>query len=193
MYSWQLQLHIRRLWTRVASATCPVQGRCKTDCVVYRATVKEIMSGSMETYTGVTGNTFKERWYGHRGDMRNEKKRLSSRLSSHIWDLKDERKDFEVKWSLIDRSTSFNPITRKCRICLKEKYQIMYNGNGSSLNKRQEIFNTCRHRTQKLLVNVKSWVQFSIRYRNICLVWYVMVINFLFLMIVTIWLYETSL
>ena len=141
---------------RGGKATRPVQGRCKTDCVVYRATVKEIMSGSMETYTGVTGNTFKERWYGHRGDMRNEKKRLSTRLSSYIWDLKDERKDFEVKWSLIDRSTSFNPITRKCRICLKEKYQIMYNGNGSSLNKRQEIFNTCRHRTQKLLVNVKS-------------------------------------
>ena len=141
---------------RGGPGNCPVQGHCKTDCVVYRATVKETMSGSTETYTGVTGNTFKERWYGHRNDMKNEKKRLSSKLSSHIWDLKDERKDFEIKWSLIDRSTAFNPITKKCRICLKEKYQIMYNGEGSTLNKRQEIFNSCRHRTQKLLVNVKS-------------------------------------
>ena len=135
---------------------CPVQGRCKTDCVVYRATVTETMSGKLETYTGVTGNTFKKRWYGHKSDMRNPANRQSSKLSDHIWNLKDENKTFEIDWRLIDRSTSFNPITRKCRICLKEKYQIMYNRDGSTLNKRQEIFNSCRHRTQKLLVNVKT-------------------------------------
>ena len=106
------------------------------------------MSGNIETYTGVTGNTFKERWYGHRNDMKSEKKQLSSRLSSHIWDLKDDKKEFEVEWRLIDGSTSFHPITRKCRICLKEKFQILYNGDGISLNKR--------HRRQKLLVHVKS-------------------------------------
>ena len=93
---------------------CPVQGRCKTDCVVYRATVTESMSGKSETYTGVTGNTFKKRWYGHRSDMKNPANRLSSKLSDHIWNLKDENKTFDVNWRLIDRSTSFNPITRKC-------------------------------------------------------------------------------
>ena len=37
---------------------------------------------------------------------------------------------------------------------LKNVY-IMYRPEGSTLNKRSEIFNTCRHRTQSLLEKVK--------------------------------------
>ena len=137
-------------------ALCPVQGKCLTDCVVYRATVTETVSRKVETYTGVTGNTFKERYNGHKSDIRHRKNRHNSTLANHIWDLKDEGKDFDLDWSLIERGPSFNPITKKCRVCLKEKRNILYNRTGASLNKRSEIFSTCRHRKQKLLENVKT-------------------------------------
>ena len=39
----------------------PMQGKCRSDCVVYRATVTETMSGHTETYTGMTGMEFKDR------------------------------------------------------------------------------------------------------------------------------------
>ena len=42
-------------------AVCPVQGRCLTKGVIYRATVTDTESGQVETYTGVTGNTLKSR------------------------------------------------------------------------------------------------------------------------------------
>ena len=135
---------------------CPVQGKCKTDCVIYRATVTDTLSGNTETYTGVTGNTFKKRFNGHQSDLRNSKNRHNSTLASHVWQLKDEGKQFTIDWRLVDRSSPFNPITRKCRICLKEKKEILYNKNGSTLNKRSEIFNTCRHRTSQLLRNIKT-------------------------------------
>ena len=77
-------------------------------------------------------------------------------LSTHILELKDKGTDYDVEWDFIDRAPSFNPITRKCRLCLKEKFHIMYSKEGSTLNKRQEIFNTCRHRKQKLLQYVKT-------------------------------------
>jgi hypothetical protein len=32
----------------------------------------------------------------------------------------------------------------------------MYDKSGSTLNKRQEVFNTCRHRKRKLLENFKT-------------------------------------
>ena len=73
--------------------------------------------------------------------------------------LKDRNIDFTLKWDFIERAPSFNPITKKCRLCLKEKYHILYNSESSSLNKRQEIFNTCRHRKQRLLENFKTWGQ----------------------------------
>ena len=40
---------------RGGPASCPVEGRCQTDCVVYRATVTDTVSGKVERYTGVTG------------------------------------------------------------------------------------------------------------------------------------------
>ena len=110
----------------------------------------------VETYTGVTGNTFKQRLGGHRSDIKLRKNRHKSTLADHIWTLKDEGKDYNLEWNLVERAPAFNPTTRKCRVCLKEKKQILYNRNGSSLNKRNEIFNTCRHRKQKLLMNVNT-------------------------------------
>ena len=136
--------------------TCPAGGKCLTASVVYRATVTETVTGKAETYTGMTGNTFKDRWYGHSADMRKPENRIKTRFAAHVWDLNDNQKDFDVKWDFIDRATTFNPITRKCRLCLKEKFHIMYNPDASTLNKRQEIFSTCRHRTQKLLINAKT-------------------------------------
>ena len=137
-------------------ATCPVQGKCQTSCVVYEATVKQIPSGKTETYTGVTARTFKQRLYEHRADTRKESSRIKTCLSSHIWDLKDQNIQYEVSWKLKDRGTAFNPTTKKCRICLKEKFHIMYKPEGSSLNKRSEIFNTCRHRKKMLLEMAKT-------------------------------------
>ena len=133
---------------------CPLQGNCQARAVVYRATVTESGSGKIETYTGVTGGTFKKRWDGHNSTFKNEKYRTNTTLANHIWQLKNENKQYEVKWSLIDKGKIFNPTTRKCRVCLKEKKHILYNQIGSSLNRRTEIFNTCMHRTQKLLENV---------------------------------------
>ena len=43
-------------------------------------------------------------------------------LSTHIWKLADEEKDFNISWSDIEKAPEFNPATRKCRICLKEKF-----------------------------------------------------------------------
>ena len=104
----------------------------------------------------MTCNTFKARWNGHNSDMRLISGRSKTKLSTHAWSLKDSSTDFDVDWDYIERATIFKPITKKCRLCLKEKYHIMYNPNSSTLNKRQEIFNTCRQRKQKLLINVKS-------------------------------------
>ena len=140
---------------RGGPGNCPVGGKCQVDCVVYEATVSEVQSGKKETYTGVTSRPFKRRFYEHNADMRKSESRTKSSLSSHVWDLKDRGIDFNVTWKLKDRGTPYNPTSRKCRICLKEKFHILYSVDGASLNKRSEIFNSCRHRTKTLLENVK--------------------------------------
>ena len=66
-----------------------------------------------------------------------------------------ENENYEVKWSIIDRAKEFNPDTKKCRLCIKEKYYIIFQPECASLNDRSELFSTCRHRKKKLLANTK--------------------------------------
>ena len=137
---------------REQSKPCPLDGQCLTDKLVYKATVVE-SDDTINTYTGVTKNTFKKRYYKHASSFRNREEEHSTTLSTHIWKLLDENKNFTMKWRSIDRGKEFNPSTRKCLLCIKEKFHIIYHPAGSTLNMRSELFSTCRHRCAKLLSN----------------------------------------
>ena len=89
----------------------------------------------------------------HRGSINHRDSDHSTTLSSHIWDLKDANKNFEVSWEILGRAQPFNPVNKKCNLCIKEKYFIIFQPQGSSLNQRNELFSTCRHRKKELLEN----------------------------------------
>ena len=131
---------------------CPLQGGCLVESVAYKATVKQ-QDSTVNTYTGMTCNTFKERFYGHRSTFENENHPNPTTLSTHVWDLKGQSKNYEVKWNIIDKAKDFNPATRKCRLCLKEKYHIIFQPTGATLNERTELYSTCRHRLRRVLAN----------------------------------------
>ena len=45
----------------------------------------------------------------------------------------------------VTRSADFNPATGTCRVCLEEKFFIMFCPEGATLNQRSEFFTHCRH------------------------------------------------
>ena len=114
---------------------------------MYVASVES--TDGVEHYTGLTGGAFKNRWYKHMSDINNNK--TSTTLSSHIRKLKEEGKTYNLRWDIMDRAPVYNPVSKKCRLCLKEVYYIIFKPESASLNHRNELFNTCRHRRQKLL------------------------------------------
>ena len=128
---------------------CPLDGKCKTPNIVYKATVKS--GDSVETYTGLTEPPFQKRFQNHKSDFQYQKNRNNTALASHIWALKDQNQDFSVNFQILKKARAFNPVNRKCMLCLTEKYSILFNPTGASLNKRSEFFNSCRHKTNKLL------------------------------------------
>ena len=136
-------------------ASCPVLGACREKGVIYEACVKQRGSGKMETYTGLTGRRFIDRWKEHQRNLDKPEERTETCLSQHVWELKDRGIDHDISWKILDRATLFNPATKKCNLCIREKYFIMYVEKSSTLNKRSEVYNTCRHRTQSLLEKVK--------------------------------------
>ena len=109
-------------------------------------------NNTSETYTGLTSRRFKDRYYEHTADMADMDRKGTS-LSNHIWKLKSAAIPYTLSWKILNRCHSFNPTTRTCNLCLKEKYLIVFRPEGATLNDRSEMFATCRHRLKTLLGN----------------------------------------
>ena len=123
---------------------CPLNGKCLTECVVYKATVSVPNRRDMY-YHGLAGNTFKERHYGHTSDFRHESKRKSTGLSKYIWELKDEDTECDVKWEIHKKAHPYRCGSRRCDLCLSEKLAIAQAKPATSLNKRSELAKACPH------------------------------------------------
>ena len=137
---------------RGGPASCPVNGACQTQGVVYQATVSREDNGKSETYTGLTARAFKDRYYEHTQDM-NSMTRQGTSLSNHIKNLKAKNINYQISWKILSKRTSYNPATKRCNLCLREKYLIIFNPEGATLNSRSELYSTCRHRKKLLLEN----------------------------------------
>ena len=45
-----------------------------------------------------------------------------------------------IGWEIIDSGKECNPTSRKCLLCIKEKFHIIHHPDGSTLNSRSEFF-----------------------------------------------------
>ena len=140
------------------SKSCPMAGQCLLENTIYQATVKEEESGKVETYTGLASTNWKARLAVHNSSFNHRpkpgaKSSNSTELSNHIWTLKDKKIKNTLSWKIIDQAQPFNPTTKMCRLCLTEKYHLMYSKDGATLNKRSEFYSACRHVTRKLISN----------------------------------------
>ena len=140
---------------RGGAANCPLDGACQTKGLIYEAEVTRGDYNTKEYYTGLTDRSFKVRYDEHNSDFRNQA-RKGTCLSKYVWKLKRENVPYSISWKIIARGRGFNPTTRSCQVCLKEKYLIMFRPEGATLNSRDEFFSTCRHRLKRLLSKTKT-------------------------------------
>ena len=104
-----------------------------------------------ETYVGLTKNKFKTRYRNHASSFTNVNKKNATELSKYIWNLKDNNTEFTLKWSILMRTKADNNLSKRCNLCLNEKYIIICHPEKATLNKRNELVSTCRHRRKYLL------------------------------------------
>ena len=140
------------------SNSCPMAGQCLLENTIYQATVKQEVTGKEETYIGLASTSWKARLAVHTSSFKHRvkpgaKSQNSTELSKHIWELKDKQIKNSLSWKIIDRAQTFNPSSKMCRLCLTEKYHLMYNKGGATLNNRSQFYSACRHVTRKLISN----------------------------------------
>ena len=124
--------------------TCPLNGQCLTECVVYRATVTQSLTHKKDMYIGMTENTFKARFTQHKSSFKLAHDRKRTTLSEHIWDLKDRNVEYSITWDILKHLSPIRPTDTICQLCLQEKLSIIR--ENPSLNKRNEMFGRCPHR-----------------------------------------------
>ena len=132
----------------------PENGDCRRSSVIYRATITADNGASSKVYIGSTESDIKLRLANHKHSFRNKKLRNATRLSAYIHELQDRNTQWDVKWKIQAKSNPYKCGTRKCNLCLTEKYEILRSDPNVTLNKRTEIANKCQHCFKHKLCNL---------------------------------------
>ncbi len=103
----------------------------------------------------MTSNTFKERYRNHLKSFKHPQYSSETELSKHVWNLKNDGKKFEIKWSIVRRAQAYTPGANRCNLCTDEKLQIIKSKSENLLNKRNELFSKCCHRNKFSAWNFK--------------------------------------
>ena len=75
---------------------CPLSGNCLASNVIYQAEVTKTDDKDKKLYIGMVAHPFKHRFNNHTKSFRDPKYPKETALSTHIWDLKNEGKEFIV-------------------------------------------------------------------------------------------------
>ena len=128
---------------------CPLNGECLAKEIVYQA--KVTTEGSFETYIGMTATDFKTRWRNHQMSFKHEKRKNDTELSKHLWALRAKNKAFTITWRILAKAKPYSNTTKRCGLCTAEKHLIITKPHLATLNKRNELVSTCRHRRKYIL------------------------------------------
>ena len=131
----------------------PLENNCLSKGIVYQATVTS--EGGNETYIGITDTEIKSRFRNHKQSF--EKKYANqTELSKYVWELKRKKIEYQITWKIIDKASSYSPISKRCNLCILEKYYILKHRDKATLNKRSELASSCyMHASKFLLKNIK--------------------------------------
>ena len=125
--------------------SCPTPGKCRSQKVVYQATVKH--NNKEATYIGNTATEFKRRYRNHTKSFRLEQYKTETCLSQYVWE-NELSPNPNIEWKFVRKCKTYTPGSKCCDLCLSEKFEIIKNlRKPNTINKRTDIGNRCPHQT----------------------------------------------
>ena len=135
---------------------CPLEDRCLTPTIVYRADVTNNRTDEHKYCYGISDTPFKERYENHKTSFRHGSHLTASDLSKYSWKLVDNGPVSTIRFSIAKRVKD-NTFIKNCNLCLNEKAFIIRSLDDiKMLTKRSEFISKCRHKNKRLLNRVKD-------------------------------------
>lgn len=113
--------------------------------IIYRL-VNVTTNENKGAFIGLIKTKFKEKFNGHKTTFKNASKRNSAELSKYTWSLKDQLKDYQIEREILQGVKPYSNKTERCQLCNLEKVSITSRPELGTLNKRNELVSSCRHR-----------------------------------------------
>ena len=136
---------------------CPLDGKCRSENIIYKCVATA--TGHLDkVYLGTAEGDFKQRFYNHKKSFKNKSYANDTTLSKYIWEMKQKHNITPtLKWYIVKSVPSYSNVSKKCLLCLHEKFEILnYPNQKELLNKRSELISKCRHVNKYLLSNYKA-------------------------------------
>ena len=123
-----------------------LDGKCRAEKIVYRC-VASVHGYPNKVYLGSAEGDSKQRFYNHRMSFNNEGYSTDTTLSKYVWEVKRKLRIMpSLKWYIIKSVPAYSNISKKCQLCLQEKFEILnYPNPNELLNKRSELISKCCH------------------------------------------------
>ena len=139
---------------------CIINGKCETECAVYRASVHvndHIKNQKyVKKYVGMTENKLKDRIGHHYTDFKHEKYKNSTTLSNYIWHLQKENIAFQIEWEFVEKSKTRGKDDKFCQLCISEKKWIARLNIEERINSNSEFVTKCPHKRKYKLARIKT-------------------------------------
>ena len=116
---------------------CPLENKCLTPRIVYRADVTNNKTDEHKYYYGISDTPFKDRYENHKTSFRHSSHLTASGLSKYYWKLIDNGTVPINKFSIVTR-VKRNTFIDNCNLCLIEKDLIIRNLD--DINKKVRIY-----------------------------------------------------
>ena len=105
------------------SENCPIRGACLTENILSYVRIScDEETYKPKLYKGICETTFKKRYANHKKSFNVEKNKNDTKLSTEYWKLAN-KKLHQGNYK------SYNPNSKRCTLCLQEKFEIVDDPN----------------------------------------------------------------
>ena len=115
---------------------CPLDGKCRAENIVYKC-FASVDGYRNKVYLDTAEGDFKQRFYNHRMSFNNEGPLHRHNTFQICLGNKELKIMPSLKWSIIKSVPTYSNISKKCQLCLQEKFEILnYPSPNKLINKR---------------------------------------------------------
>ena len=124
---------------------------------LYIKCVASVHGYPSKVYLGTAEGDSKQRFYNHQMSFNNEGHSRDTALSKCLGSKQEAQDNAITKRYIIKSVPVYSNISKKCQLCLQEKFEILnYLNPNELLNKESKLISKCRHVNKFLLSNYKS-------------------------------------